>query len=190
MSVTPVNSASIGVESLVMAVLTDEATNAYGAVTPVSPLINVKIAPKVNSDTLYADGVVVELISSLGEIDVEVEVQDLNLEVQAVMLGHTLDAVKGVMTYSAHDIAPYVALGFKIKKANGKFRYVWLLKGKFEEVDTEGKTQEDKVSFSTPKIKATFVARTDGNWKFVGDTDSGTTPVTASFLETVYPATV
>lgn len=38
-------------------------------------------------------------------------------------------------------IAPTLALGFKSKKNNGKYRYVWLLKGKFEltadEYDTE-----------------------------------------------------
>ena len=183
-----VYSTPIGVESLVMAKMTDEILETYGAVTPISPLINIKISPKSNSDSLYADNRVVEKIISLGDIDIEIEVQDLPLEVQADMLGHTLDATKGVMTYNVNDVAPYIAIGFKIKKSNGKYRYVWLLKGKFEEMGDEASTQEDKVNFQTPKLKGGFVTRVDGNWKFAADDNSGTVP--ANFLEVVYSPTL
>lgn len=183
-----VHSTSIGVENLVFAKLLDEVAPSYGTVTNISPLINIKLSPKVNSDTLYADNQAVETVSSLGQIDVEVETQDLPLEVQKDLLSHTLDATKGVMTYSVEDIAPYVALGFKIKKANGKYRYVWLLKGKFEEISDEAATQEDKAKFSTPKMKGTFMPRSDGNWKYTADEDSGTVPV--GFLSTVYSPTI
>jgi phi13 family phage major tail protein len=179
-----VNSTPIGVESLVVAIM-DEVLGTYGAVTPVSPLINIKITPNSNTDILYADNIAVETVTTVGKIDVETEMQDLPLEVQALVLGHTLDASNGVMIYNDKDIAPYLALGFKIKKANGKYRYVWLLKGKFEELATEGKTQEEKVTFQTPKLKGTFVIRADGNWKFVMDEDSSTTPLT-TFLDTVF----
>jgi len=183
---TPVNSAPIGVENLVYAVMLDEGLKTYGTVTPVSPLINVKITPKTNSDGLYANNRQVERVTSLGDIDVEFETQDLPLEVQAVLLGHTLDPVTGVMAYNVDDVAPYVALGFKIKKGNLKYKYVWLLKGNFEELSEEYATQEDKSKFATPKLKGGFMARKDGKWKFSADQDSGTTPITDTFLATVY----
>jgi len=185
----PVKSTNIGVEQLVYAPLTDEALNTYGAVIPVSPLINVKITPKVNTDNLYADNQAIETVSVIGEIDVEVEVSCLPLEVQAGFFGHTLDTVHGVLTHSVDDVVPYVALGFKIKKANNHYRYVWLLKGKFEEMPDEVATQEDKVKFSTGKIKGTFVSRSDGNYKYSMDEDSATTPLT-TFLTTVYVPTI
>lgn len=188
MAGTVVHSAPIGVENLVFATLTDESAVTYGTVTNIAPLINVKVSPKVNSDNLYADNRAVETISVLGEVDVEIETQDMPLEVQATLLGHSLDATTGVMTYDIDDVAPYVAMGFKIKKANGKYRYVWLLKGKFEELGEEGATQEDKVKFSTPKLKGTFVTRADGKWKYTADEDSGTVPT--GFLTTVYKPTV
>ncbi|APM39870.1 major tail protein [Clostridium kluyveri] len=117
-----VNSAPIGVENLVYAVLTDETTATYGTPALISPAINVKISPKSNSDTLYADNKAVETVSTLGEVEVELETQDLPLEVQAILLGHTLDAASKVMSYEADDNAPYVAVGFKVKKGNGKYR--------------------------------------------------------------------
>lgn len=183
-----INSAPIGVENLVYAVLTDEALATYGTPALISPAINIKISPKSNSDTLYADNRAVETVSSLGEVDVEIETQDLPLEVQAVLLGHTLDATSKVMSYEADDIAPYVAIGFKIKKANGKYRYVWLLKGKFSEPEEEHSTQEDKTKFQTPKLKGTFLTRTDGKWKYTADEDSGFTGGTTWFDSVYAPA--
>ena len=184
-----VYSTPIGVENLVYATLTDDVLGTYGTVTNIAPLINIKITPKSSSDTLYADNRAIERVTSLGDIDVEFEVQDLPLEIQAAMLGHTLDATKGVMTNNTDDLAPYLALGFKIKKSNGKYRYVWLLKGKFEELSEEASTQEDKTNFQTPKLKGGFVTRADGNWKHTMDEDSATTPIT-TFLETVYSPTL
>ncbi|WP_196007902.1 major tail protein [Clostridium tyrobutyricum] len=176
-----VNSAPIGVENLVYAILTDETTSVYGTPALISPAINVKINPKSNSDTLYADNKAVETATSLGEIDVEIETQDLPLEVQAELLGHKIDSVTKVMCSDVQDSAPYVAVGFKIKKANAKYRYVWLLKGKFSEPEEEHSSQEDKTKFQTPKIKGTFVTRTDGKWKYTADEDSGFTGGTAWF---------
>ena len=180
-----VHSTPIGVENLVYALMTDEVLGTYGTVEGIAPLINVKISPKNNSESLYADNIVVEKVNSLGDIDVEFEVQDLPLEIQAAMLGHTLDPANGVMVHNVIDIAPYLALGFKIRKANGNYRYVWLLKGKFEEPGEEAATQEDKVNFQTPKLKGGFVARADGNWKYTMDEDSATIPIT-TFLTTVF----
>ncbi len=180
-----VHSAAISVENLVFALLTDETLKTYGTVTPISPLINIKVTPSSSSDLLYADGRAVERVNSIGEIGVEFEAQDLPLSVQAALLGHTLNSTTGVMEYNESDIAPYVALGFQIKKANGKYRSVWLLKGNFQEPGEEVVTQGEKVTFSTPKIKGGFLMRADGNWKYVADGDEGTTPVT-NFLTTVY----
>lgn len=184
-----VHSTPVGVEGLVYATLTDETLLTYGAVTEISPLINIKVTPSVNADKLYADNRAVEVVNTIGEIAVEMEVQDLPLEVQAALLGHSLDATTGVMTYNSTDVAPYVALGFKMKKSNGKYRYVWLLKGKFEEYGEEAATQEDKASFNTPTISGTFVVRADGLWKYVYDEDSAVTPI-SNFLSTVYSATL
>ena len=89
----PINSTPIGVENLVYATLIDDALATYGEVTNVAPLINVKITPKVSGDTLYADNRAVERVTTIGDIDVEIEASNLPLEIQAGLLGHTLKAI-------------------------------------------------------------------------------------------------
>ncbi|WDU84208.1 major tail protein [Caloramator sp. Dgby_cultured_2] len=132
--------------------------------------ISAKVSPKSDTQTLYADDGAFETASQLSEITVELELADLPLSVQADLLGHTV--TNGVLEAKNTDQAPYVAIGWRSLKSNGKYRYYWLLKGKFQIPDDESKTKEDKANFQTAKITGTFVARIyDGKWKMVGDED-------------------
>lgn len=187
-----VNSALIGLKDLYYATLTkDDGTGVtYGTPVKVAPAINAKITPSVSTEVLYADDGPAETAVALGEISVELETSDLPLEIQAALLGHTLDATAGVMTKKSTDTAPYVALGFKSQKSNGKYRFVWLLKGKFAPIEEEYKTKEDKVTYNTPKIKASFVKRSkDDVWQYIADEDSGFTGASTWFTS-VYAPTV
>lgn len=187
-----VNSALVGLKDLYYAVLTkDDNTGAtYDTPAKVAPAINAKITPSVSSDVLYADDGPAETAIAMGEVSVELETSNLPLEIQAVLLGHTLDETKGVMTKKSTDTAPYVALGFKSQKANGKYRFIWLLKGKFAPIEEEYKSKEDKVTYNTPKIKASFVKRnSDDAWQYIADEDSGFTGA-ATWFNTVYSPTV
>jgi phi13 family phage major tail protein len=185
---TYVNSAGVNIKGFVYAIMTDEATETYGTVKSAPPLISIKVDAKSEMAKLYADGVVVESASSLGDIGVEIETQDLPLEIQADLLGHSLDAATGVMNYNSGDKAPYVAMGYQRTKANGKKRFVWLYKVKFSELAEEGKTQEDKITFQTPKISGTGVANKNGDWKKVADEDTKGSTIT-DFLATVPTST-
>jgi len=60
--------------------------------------------------------------------------------------------VKGVLIESKDDLPPTIALGFKSKKNNGKYRYVWLLKGKFELVTDEYDTEAEKPKAQSAKL--------------------------------------
>jgi len=179
------NSVKVGLKDLYYAMLTkDDATGAtYEAPALVAGAISAKISAKTDSVTLYADDTAFETASSLGEIDLELEMADLPLSVQAALLGHTVN--NGVLEATNTDVAPYVAVGFRALKSNGKYRYYWLLKGKFQIPDDESKTKEDKVSFQTAKLKGTFVCRVyDGKWKLVGDEDESGFAATGWFSNT------
>jgi len=181
----------IGLKELHYALLTkDDSTGVtYSAPVKIAGAINAKISPKSNTETLYADDGPAETASALGEIEVELEVKDLPLTVQAALLGHTVS--NGVMVRKAGDTAPYVAIGFKSQKSNGKYRYVWLYKGKFELPEQEYKTKEDKPSFQTPKIKGTFVKReNDEAWQVIGDEDEVDFTAGATWFNAVYPPAV
>ncbi|MDE3838660.1 hypothetical protein C0966_04555 [Bacillus methanolicus] len=162
----------VGLSDLYYAILTkDDSTGvAYQSPVKIAGAINAKISPKVDTQTLYADDGPSETVTSLGEIEVEFEAKDIPLSVQASLLGHTIS--NGILVKSVSDTAPYVALGFKSKKSNGKYRFVWIFKGRFETPEQEYKTSEDKPSFQTPKLKGTFVKRdNDGRWQIIGDED-------------------
>jgi phi13 family phage major tail protein len=179
----------VGLRDLHYALLTkdDETGVTYQDPVKIAGAINAKISPKSNTETLYADDGPAETATSLGEIEVELEVKDLPLSVQAALLGHTVS--NGVMIKNAGDTAPYVAMGFRSKKSNGKYRYVWLYKGKFELPEEEFATQEDKPKFQTPKIKGTFIKREyDGAWQAVGDEDETGFTAGASWFDAVYEA--
>lgn len=180
-----VNSATTGIKKLVYAIMTDEVLETYGPVKEAPPVINIKTAPKVDVATLYAGNRAVETGTSIGDIPVDFEIQDMPHEVQADFFGHNLDPITGVITKNMGDKAPYLALGYERTKNNGKSRYVWLFKVMFQIITEEIKTSEGKVVFQTPKVAGLGIANKDGDWSKAGDEDSGTTPVTSAFLDTI-----
>lgn len=185
----PKHSGQVGLKNLVYAIMHDDGIS-YDAPKLLSPAIQAKITPKTNTATQYADDKSVENATTLGEIDVELQTQDVPLQSQADLLGHTIDD-NGVLVHSGNDNAPYVAIGFKSLKGDNTYRFVWLLKGKFEEITEEYKTKSDKVDFATPSLKATFVTRDDDNWKFVADENNGMdTEAMAHWFDAVYQSNI
>ncbi|NTW04534.1 MAG: phage tail protein [Peptococcaceae bacterium] len=165
-------SPQIGMKNLVYAIQTqdDSLGVAYNSPVALAESMSAKIAPKINAQQLWADDGLSEVLNSLGEIAVELDVKDLSLTVQAALLGHTV--INGVITKKSTDIAPYVAIGFKSVKSNGKYRYIWLLKGTFEVQEIDAETQNDKPKFQNPKLKGTFMKRAyDDAWMRQGDED-------------------
>ncbi|WP_426453850.1 major tail protein [Paenibacillus sp. S-38] len=151
--------------------LSDNSSGAmYAAPQKIAGAISAKVTPSSTTETLYADDGAAETATALGEIAVELNVKDLTLQQLADLLGRTV--VNGIMVSKDTDTAPYVAIGFRSIKSNGKFRYKWLFKGRFSLPAEEYKTQGDKPEFQTPVISGVFVKREfDGWWEVTGDED-------------------
>ena len=125
----------------------------------------------LNSVTLYADDQAIETAESMGDIEVEVEVNDIPNDILVELLGLTKDA-NGVIINSSNNTSPYIAIGFRSLKSNGKYRYVWLYKGKFQLPTDNYKTKGESAEFQSTTISAKFVSRTkDGKWKAQVDED-------------------
>ena len=60
-----------------------------------------------------------------------------------------------------------VAIGFRVKKSNGKYRYFWLYRVKFGIPSTSLATKGDSITFSKPTIEGTVLRRNkpDGSGK-------------------------
>lgn len=178
----------IGLRDLHYARLTsdDETGTVYGTPEKIVGAITAKISPKTDMQKHYSDDGLTEVASSQGETEVEFGADDLPLQVQADLLGHTL-GTDGVLLKNRDDAAPYVALGFRSLKSNGNFRYVWLYKGKFEAPEEEYQTKGENVEFKTPTIKGIFLPReSDGNWQATGDEDDATFAAGDTWFDAVY----
>ena len=151
-----VQSAKIGLDQLHYALLTADTALAltYGTVTALPAAIEAKITAANTETVLYADNALSEVAYALGKVTLELNVKDIDLETQAALLGHSI--ALGVMVVNVNDVAPYVAVGFRSLKANGKYRYTWLLKGKFGEIDDNSKTRGETTEFQTATLKGVF----------------------------------
>ncbi len=131
----------------------------------------IKLSPKSNSDNIYSDDAVEDIITAFEGVDVEIEVNQLSLISRAKLQGSKV--VKGVLVENEDDIPPTIALGFKSKKNSGIYRFVCLLKGKFELATDEYDTEAEKPKAQSVKLKGKFYSRDfDGNYRFICDEDN------------------
>lgn len=172
----------VGLKDITIAqLLTDTSVGAtYEAPTKLERSISAKLKPKASQIKLYSDDGVEEVINTFDSIDVEIELNQLTIESRAILQGSKI--VKGVLVEKKSDIAPTLALGFKAKKSNGKYMFVWLYKGSFELCEDNFDTEEDKLKSQTAKLKATFYAREfDGAYRLIAEEDAiGFEPTTAT----------
>lgn len=165
--------ALVGLDSVYVAPITkDDSTGVtYGTPVKIANAIDAKITPSVDTQSIFADDSVAEIISVFSQVDVEFTIAELSNATYKLLLGKTANS-EGVIIDNANDISPYFALGFRAKKSNGSYRYVWLYKGKFELVEESFQTQADKADYQTQPIKGTFVKRlNDGKWRARVDAD-------------------
>lgn len=149
----------IGCDNLVYAQMTTEDTPeqepVYGAVKKAPGVMSININPNGAQETLFADDGPMDTASTLGKIDVEIQKNELTSENKADLLGHEIDA-NGAVVYADSDIAPWTAIGFRTLKSNGKYRYVWLYKGKFTEPEDNNETKSDSINFQSDTINGQF----------------------------------
>jgi phi13 family phage major tail protein len=184
--------ATIGLKDVYYAKLISDPV---GGVPTYQPPVKIKGAmsanmdPNTSSETLFSDDGPSQTAATLGKINLELNVEDLSLPIQADILGHTYQ--NGVLKRKASDVPPWIAIGYRTLKANGAYRYMWLAKGKFAIPKEEYETKGDSISFKTPTITGSFVKRdSDEEWERSADEDDpGFIPsyVDTWFLDPVTP---
>lgn len=149
----------IGCDHLVYAPMKTEDTASaapvYDEVQRAPGVMSININPNGSLETLFADDGPMETASTLGKIEVEIQKNELTTQNKADLLGHAIDA-KGGLVYGDSDIAPWVAIGFRTLKSNGKYRYVWLYKGRFTEPEDANETKGDSINFQSDTISGQF----------------------------------
>ena len=169
--------ALIGFDMCHYAILSTDSAGGATYETPVRIVgaISANINPNSSEETLFADNGPMESSTALGAVDLELSCADFPLDVQAVLLGHKYN--KGFIERSSTDTPPFIAIGGRALKSNGKYRYFWLLKGKMSQPEQERKTKGDSVEYQTPTIKGSFVKRDfDNLWITEFDEDGTGAP--------------
>lgn len=174
----------IGCDHLVYAKMTTEDTAttapAYAAVKSAPGVMSININPNSSLATAFFDDGPGEVASTLGNIEVEIQKNVLTSENKADLLGHELDAAGGVV-YGDDDTPPWVAIGFRTLKSNGKYRYVWLYKGRFSDPEDNNETKADSINFQSDTISGQFVklayayiinGKPKRSWKYELDSDN------------------
>lgn len=118
-------------------------------------------------------------------------IDDIGVQAAQDLTGAKIDTNKVLISTSEDGGAP-VAIGFRAKKANGKYRYFWLYKVKFGIPATNLTTKGESITFSTPTIEGTVLRRNklDGQskhpWK--AEVSEDATGVAASVISGWYNA--
>ena len=101
-----------------------------------------------------------------GESAKTLGIGDIGNSIASVLTGATIDS-NNVVISASEDGGNPVAIGFRAKKSNGKYRYFWLYRVKFGIPSTSLATKGDSITFSTPTIEGTVLRRNkpDGSGK-------------------------
>ena len=149
-----------GLRDVYVAKVTQNDTEGYTAGTPVkmARAIKAKISDKFTSEKLYSDDGVEGMLQAYEGTDVELEVNTLAAADRAAFFGQAY--LNGFLLKSAEDEAPEVALGYRVRRLNGKFDFVWMYCGRFAQGNEENyKTEAASKTAQTNTVKGEFYQR-------------------------------
>ena len=151
---------TIGLDNLVYAPITnnEDGNEEYGTPVSLAKAIKADISVENAEAILYADDGAAEDVKMFKGGKVSIGVDDIGTEKAKELTGAEIDK-NGVLVSTDTDIAPYVALGFRALKPNGKYRYFWLYKVKFAVPSINLATKGDSISFQTPTIEGSIMRR-------------------------------
>lgn len=149
-----------GLRDVYVAKVTQNDTEGYTAGTPVkmARAIKAKISDKFTSEKLYSDDGVEGMLQAYEGTDVELEVNTLAAADRAAFFGQAY--LNGFLLKSAEDEAPEVALGYRVRRLNGKFDFVWMYCGRFAQGNEENyETEAARKTAQTNTVKGEFYQR-------------------------------
>lgn len=167
MSEIIVNSRRMGLRDISAALVEKNTASEYSTaeIKKLARSISAKVTEKKKVEKLYSDDGTETVEETLESIEVEIELNDLSPEQESLLKGCKYD--NGFLVDNQDDMANEIALGWRAKRTDKKYEFVWLYCGKFCEGGTENyETNQDKLKTQTPKLKGTFYPRQkDGNWR-------------------------
>ena len=152
--------ATIGLDMLHYAKITEDenGNESYGTPQKLAKAMSADLSVELAEATLYADDGAAEIVKEFKSGTLSLGVDDIGATVASDLTGATIDK-NGVVISTGEDGGDPVAIGFRAKKSNGKYKYFWLYKVKFGIPATALATKGDSITFSTPTIEGTILRR-------------------------------
>jgi len=187
--------ATIGLDSLYYAKITEDQNGieTYGTPKVLAKAMTAELSVELIEAILYADDGASEVVKEFKSGALTLGIDDIGSLVAQDLTGCKIDSNNVVVSRSEDGGSP-VAVGFRAKKANGKYRYFWLYRVIFSVPATTLATKGDSITFSSPTIEGTVFRRNklDGEnkhpWKAeVTEGDTGVSALTiSSWFTSVY----
>ena len=183
--------ATIGLDKLYYATITDDENGEeiYGTPTQLAKAISAELSVELAEATLYADDGAAEIVKEFKNGTISLGVDDIGSTTAAASTGVTVDK-NNVVVSNSEDGGDPVAVGFRAKKSNGKYKYYWLYRVKFGIPATNLATKGDSITFSTPTIEGTVLRRnkpdTSGKHPWKAEVTEGDKDVPASVISSWY----
>ena len=152
--------ATIGLDKLYYAKITEdeEGNETYAAPVQLAKAMTADLSVELAEATLYADDGAAEIVKEFKSGTLSLGVDDIGAGAASDLTGATIDA-NGVVVATAEDGGIPVAVGFRAKKSNGKYKYFWLYRVVFGIPATALATKGDSITFNTPTIEGTILRR-------------------------------
>ena len=183
--------ATIGLDKLFYSKITEDASGNETYDTPVTlaKAVSAELSVELAEATLYADDAAAEIVKEFKSGTLTLGVDDIGIEVAAILTGAQIDKNK-VLISGGKDAGSPVAIGFRAKKSNGKYKYYWLYRVEFGIPAASLATKGDSISFSTPSIEGTVLCRNkedaNGNRPWKAEATEGDAGVSQSIISSWY----
>ena len=153
--------ATIGLDKLFYSKITEDedGNETYAVPVSLAKAMTAELSVELAEATLYADDGAAEIVKEFQSGTLSLGVDDIGAAVAEDLTGAKIDDNKVLISASEDGGAP-VAVGFRAKKANGKYRYFWLYRVKFGIPATNLTTKEKALNFLRRPLKERCFAGT------------------------------
>ena len=186
---------TIGLDSLYYAKITEDANGdeTYSSPIKLAKAMTAELSVELAEAALYADDGASEIVKEFKSGTISLGIDDIGITAAQDLTGAKIDN-NNVLISTSDDSCSPVAIGFRAKKSNGKYRYYWLYRVKFGIPGANLQTKGDSITFSSPTIEGTVMRRNkvDGlnnhPWKSEVNEDDTSVPtsVISSWFTEVY----
>jgi phi13 family phage major tail protein len=153
--------ATIGLDKIYYAKVTEDPTTGnetYATPVQLARAISADVSIELAEAVLYSDDGPSDVIKDFSSGTLTLGVDDIGRSVAADLVGATVDQ-NGVLVMATENTGGQVAIAYRAKKANGKYRYFWLYKVKFGVPSDSLATKGETITFNTPTIEGTILKR-------------------------------